>query len=256
MPEDSEKIHLKSAADLEGMRRACRLAAETLQEVSRLVRPGVNTLEINDAALAFMTAHGAKSATLNYRGYPKHLCTSINDVVCHGIPRATDVLKEGDIVNIDITVILDGWYGDCSRSYPVGQVTEPARLLLERAEEALMRGIGAVRLGGHISDIGDAVEKYLKPFGYTVVRALGGHGIGRHFHEGPYVPHHRTGGRSPKIQTGMTFTIEPMINEGHWDVSVDSKDGWTVRTKDGSLSAQFEHTLAVTDQGVEILTQA
>lgn len=254
MPEDSDKIHLKSSAELNGMRKACRLAAETLAEVSRLVKPGTHTLAINDAAAAFMAAKGAKSATFGYRGYPKHLCTSINEVVCHGIPRADDVLKNGDIVNIDITVILDGWYGDCSRTYAVGQITEPARLLMERSEEALMRGIGAVRIGGHISDIGEAIEKFLKPFGYSVVRALGGHGIGRFFHEGPYVPHHRQGGKSPKIQPGMTFTIEPMINEGHWDVTIDPKDGWTVRSKDGSLSAQYEHTLAVTDKGVEILT--
>lgn len=255
MPEDSDRIHIKTEEDLVGMRRACRLAAETLRMAGGMVKEGVSTLEINDACAAFMKANQAVSATMGYRGYPKHVCTSINEVVCHGIPKAKDRLKNGDLVNVDITVILGGWYGDCSRTFAVGSPSAPARLLLERSERAMEIGIEAVRPGEFMGTIGERIEAYLKPFGYGIVRALGGHGIGRHFHEGPFVPHHRQGSRGVRMKPGMTFTIEPMINEGHWDVYVDEADGWTVWTKDGSLSAQFEHTVLVTPTGVEILTR-
>ncbi|MBL8991884.1 MAG: type I methionyl aminopeptidase [Spirochaetia bacterium] len=251
---DSDKIILKTPEEIEKMRLAGRLAAQTLNLAGSMIRPGLSTLEIDKACVDFIKSHGALSATLHYKGYPKSICTSINDVVCHGIPNAKDILENGDIINVDVTVILDGFYGDTSKTFSVGQIPENAKKLVERTERAMMVGIEAVKPGAYVSDIGNAIESYLRPFRYGIVRALGGHGVGKYFHEAPFVHHHRQSKKGPKLKPGMTFTVEPMINEGRYDVFVDEGDGWTVYSKDGSLSAQFEHTIAVTERGFDILT--
>ncbi len=248
-------IRTKKAGELEKMRRAGRLAARVLNAVGEAVAPGVSTEELDALADRITTEAGAASAPYGYRGFPKHLCTSVNDVVCHGIPTPTDVLKEGDIVNVDITVKLDGYHGDTSRTFPVGPVSREAELLVSRTEKAMYRGIAAVRPGRYLYEVGKAIEKYISKFGYSIVRAYSGHGIGKRFHEDPMVLHHYSRANRIRMRPGMTFTVEPMINAGSsWDVEVSPDDGWTARTADGSLSAQFEHTVAVTEDGVEILT--
>ncbi len=199
---------------------------------------------------------GATSACLNYKGFPKSICTSVNNVVCHGIPNAAEVLKDGDIINIDVTVILNGFHGDTSRMFTVGEITEEARQLMEDTERSMYIGIGAVQPGSRVSDIGEAIDDFLTPRGYGIVRDLTGHGIGKKFHEQPSIPHYKQKMISNRIKPGMTFTVEPMVNRGDWRVVFDQSDGWTVRTADGSLSAQYEHTILVTDDGVEILTRA
>ncbi len=256
---DPTRIILKSPQDIQGMRLAGQLAVKTLNLAESMLAIGISTQEMNDACLAFVKANGAVSATLGYRGssptpFPGAICTSLNDVVCHGIPSKKVLLKNGDIINVDVTVILNGYHGDTSKTFTVGKVSENASLLVERTKEALNQGIQVVKPGAHLNEIGIAIDAYLKPFGYGIVRALGGHGIGKNFHEGPYVPHHKQSFKGPKLKPGMTFTIEPMINEGSFEVYVDRDDGWTIFTKDGGLSAQFEHTILVTDEGYEILT--
>lgn len=244
------------------MRAACKLAARTLREASKLVAPGVTTEEINTFVHEYTMDAGAVPAPLGYgadpvRGippFPKSVCTSINDVICHGIPSRDEVLKEGDIVNIDVTSILDGFHGDTSRTFLVGEVSPETRQLVEVTQACMMKGIGTVRAGSRIRDIGAAIEDYAHGFGYGVVKEYVGHGIGRSFHEPPQIPHCRTRGPNPRIKAGMTFTVEPMINIGSPGTVLDRTDGWTVRTVDGSLSAQFEHTILVTDSGQEILT--
>lgn len=235
------------------MRRAGRLAAETLLFVGPLVGPGVTTQEINDAVHDHIVSHGAVPAPLNYMGFPKSVCTSINEVICHGIPSPRQKLARGDIVNVDITVILDGWHGDTSATFYVGRPSEQARRVVEVSRACLERGIASVRAGGRVGDIGEAIQEYAESRGCSVVRQYVGHGIGRSFHEGPQVPHFRSPGDNVRLRSGMTFTIEPMINLGQWRARV-LKDGWTAVTIDGKLSAQFEHTVAVTDGGCEVLT--
>lgn len=249
-------IHLKSSAELKRMRDAGRLAAEVLHETGLRVRAGVSTMELNDFAHKLTLKRGAQSAPLNYKGFPRSICTSVNNVVCHGIPRKDEILKDGDIVNIDITVILNGYHGDTSRMFSVGTISDAARTLLADTEEAMWVGIRKIRPGGRISDIGEAIDDFLTPRKYGIVRDLTGHGIGRKFHEEPSVPHYRQNRVRNIMKPGMTFTVEPMVNRGDWRVTFDEDDGWTVRTVDGSLSAQFEHTCAVTDEGFEILTLA
>lgn len=244
------------------MRAACRLAARTLRMAGELVKPGITTEEINEAVHTYTIEAGAIPAPLNYgadpgRGvppFPKSVCTSINEVVCHGIPSKKDVLKEGDIVNIDVTTILDGFHGDTSRTFLVGQVAPETKQLVETTWECLHRGIRTIRPGGRIRDIGSAIQDYAEQFGYGVVREYVGHGIGRFFHEEPQIPHFRSSGKNPRIQAGMTFTVEPMINLGTHETILDPIDRWTVRTADKKLSAQFEHTILVTDDAYEILT--
>jgi methionyl aminopeptidase len=248
-------IHIKNRAEIQKMRDACRLAAEVLNETGARVAAGVNTLELNDFAEKLTRSRGATSAPLNYRGFPKSICTSINDVVCHGIPKKEDVLKEGDIINIDITVILDGFHGDTSRMFVVGEIPPATRRLIEDTERSMYTGIDAIQPNGRISDIGEAIDNFLTPKGYGIVRDLAGHGIGRVFHEEPSVPHYRQKTVRDRLRPGMTFTVEPMVNQGTYEVDFDQKDGWTVRTRDGALSAQFEHTCLVTDNGHEILTR-
>ena len=250
---NTERIVCLSRQEIEKMRKAGQTAAELLAYLEPMVKPGVSTLELNDAAEAWTQERGAISAPLGYHGFPKSICTSINDVVCHGIPNAKQVLKDGDIINIDVTPIVDGFHGDTSRTYFVGTPSPLAKKLVEVTEECMMRGIAAVKPGGRVGDIGAAIQEYAESNGFSVVRDFVGHGVGRTFHTAPQIPHYGTAGKGKKFRPGMVFTIEPMINEGTYEVEVMA-DKWTALTKDRKLSAQFEHTIAVTKDGVDILT--
>lgn len=236
------------------MRDAGKLAAEVLYETGLRVKPGVSTLELNDFAHQYTIKKGAESAPLNYKGFPKSICTSINDVVCHGIPKKNEILKEGDIINIDITVKYKGYHGDTSRTFLIGKVSENAKKLVEITEKAMWIGIQAVKPYKKICEIGEAIENFVSQYGYSIVRDLAGHGIGKYFHEDPIVPHYKNNEVKILMKPGMTFTIEPMINEGVYEVYIDKQDKWTVKTADGKLSAQFEHTILVTEDGYEVLT--
>lgn len=242
----------KDAETIARMRVAGRLAAQALQEVARHIEPGVTTDGLDRVGHEFLCDHGAYPSTLGYRGFPKSLCTSVNEVICHGIPDST-VLRDGDIVNIDITAYLDGVHGDTDATYFVGNVDEESKLLAERTHEAMMRGIRAVAPGRPINVIGRVIESYARRFGYGVVREFTGHGIGSWFHSGLVIPHFDDPTATTLMEPGMTFTIEPMLNLGthEWEMW---DDGWTVVTKDRRRSAQFEHTILVTDTGSEILT--
>ncbi|MBE9182870.1 type I methionyl aminopeptidase [Oculatella sp. LEGE 06141] len=250
---DNEPVVLLSKREIDKMRQAGGLAAELLDYLAPMVKPGVSTLELNDAAERWTQERGAKSAPLGYHGFPKSICTSVNEVVCHGIPNAKQILQDGDIINIDVTPVVDGYHGDTSRTYFVGEPSPVAKKLVEVTEECLMRGIAAVKPGGRVGDIGAAIQDYAESQGFSVVRDFVGHGVSRIFHTAPQIPHYGIQGRGKKFRAGMVFTIEPMINEGTWEVEV-LDDGWTAVTKDRKLSAQFEHTIAVTEDGVEILT--
>ena len=246
------QIKLYGAAAFEGMRRAGRLVADCLDMLTAEVKPGVPTGRLDLRVFEFARDHGAMPATLMYRGYRKATCTSINHVVCHGIPSEKP-LREGDIVNIDVTLILDGWHGDSSRMFPVGEIPRKAERLIEVTYEAMMRGIGAVRPGGTTGDIGAAIQSYVEPQHMSVVRDFCGHGLGRLFHDEPNIVHVGRPGEGIVLKPGMLFTIEPMINLGRPHVKVLS-DGWTAVTRDRSLSAQFEHTVGVTETGAEVFT--
>ena len=243
---------VRTPDEIAPMREASRIAAQALQEVGRHVRPGVTTDELDAVGHDFMVSRGAYPSTLGYRGYPKSLCTSLNEVICHGIPDTT-VLRDGDICNIDITAFVDGVHGDTNATFLVGDVDEESRLLVERTHEAMMRGIKAVRPGRALNVIGRVIESYAKRFGYGVVRDFTGHGVGPAFHSGLVVPHYDDPRATTLIEVGMTFTIEPMITLGTIDYDVWD-DGWTVVTKDRKRTAQFEHTILVTETGAEILT--
>ncbi|WNZ23344.1 type I methionyl aminopeptidase [Leptolyngbya sp. NK1-12] len=255
---DQEPIVLLSSREIEKMRQAGRMAAELLDYLEPMVQSGVSTLELNDAAEEWTQARGAKSAPLGYPSgsdnpFPKSICTSVNEVVCHGIPSAKQILRDGDIINIDVTPLLDGYHGDTSRTFFVGEPSPLARKLVEVTEECMWRGIRAVKPGARIGDIGAAIQEYAEANGFSVVRDFVGHGVGRIFHSGPQIPHYGTRGKGKKLRPGMVFTIEPMINEGTYEVEILA-DKWTAVTKDRKLSAQFEHTIAVTQDGVEVLT--
>jgi len=249
-------IIIKTPDQIEKIRLSSQLAAKTLEFVSKLIRPGVSTLSLNDIAHKYMLDHHAIPATLNYGGFPKSICTSINNVVCHGIPSSKQVLKEGDIINIDITTILDGYFGDVSATYPVGKISPKAEELLLRTKESLDLSIQSLQPGKSLNlCVGHVIEPYVKRFGFSVVKDLGGHGVGLKFHEDPFVYHFDTGDKKPILKPGMIFTIEPMVNaSSNWHVNIDPVDGWTVRTQDNSLTAQFEHTVLITDSGHEVLT--
>lgn len=236
------------------MRAAGKLAAEILQYIEPFVKPGVSTLELNDLCHEYTIKRGATCAPLNYKGFPKSICTSINDVVCHGIPKAADVLKDGDIINIDVTPILNGYHGDTSKTFMVGKVKPEIKKLVADTEKAMWIGIEQVKPGNRVNDISNAIDDFLTANGYGIVRDLMGHGIGKKFHEDPQIPHFRQTRLLTKLEEGMTFTIEPMVNLGAYNVVVSKSDKWTVRTKDGKWSAQFEHTVLVTHKGYEILT--
>ncbi|HRI36071.1 MAG TPA: type I methionyl aminopeptidase [bacterium] len=256
-----EKIIIKNPAEIEGIRKSSRLAAETLDMIERYIEPGISTDELDHICNAFMIEHGARSACIDYLGnnrwgkggYPKCTCISRNEVICHGIPNPDERLQDGDIVNIDVTTVLDGYFGDTSRTYLVGNVSAKKRKLVEVTEKAMYRGIEAIRPGGHIGDIGHAIMTYAEPLGYSVVREYTGHGTGVEFHEAPYIYHRAERGTGARIEPGMVFTVEPMINIGGYKTKL-LDDDWTVKTQDGQPSAQFEHTILVTETGYEILT--
>ena len=249
---DSRRITIHSAEDFAGMRAAGRLAAETLDMITTYVRPGVTTAELDRACHDFMIGRGAVPATLGYRGYQHSSCTSINHVVCHGIPGDRR-LVEGDVLNIDVTAILDGWHGDSSRMYVAGQPSTKAAKLMDVTYEALMRGVAAVRPGATLGDLGHAIQSFVEANRFSVVRDFCGHGIGRRFHEAPNILHFGKPGEGPVMRPGMFFTVEPMVNAGRPEVKV-LDDGWTAVTRDRSLSAQFEHMVGVTETGVEVFT--
>ncbi|GAA4818111.1 type I methionyl aminopeptidase [Sphingosinicella ginsenosidimutans] len=246
-------IKLHGPAGFAGMRAAGRVAAEILDALVPHIVPGVTTQEIDDIVFAEGKARGAIPATLNYRGYTKSCCTSINHVVCHGIPASDRVLRDGDIVNVDVTPIVDGWHGDSSRMYLVGDVPLKARKLVDVTWECMMLGIEQARPGNRLGDIGAAIQAHARKHRYGVVRDFCGHGVGRVFHDAPEIVHAAAPGTGPELRPGMFFTIEPMINIGRPDCKI-LEDGWTAVTRDRSLSAQFEHSIGITEDGCEIFT--
>ena len=248
------QVTIKTPAQQEQMRTAGRLAAEVLDMIGPYVVPGVTTDELNARCHDYIVnVQQAIPAPLNYRGFPKSICTSVNHVVCHGIPSPDKRLKQGDIVNVDVTVIKDGWHGDTSRMYAVGKIAPSAQRLIDITHEAMWIGIRQVRPGAHLGDIGAAIQTFVEPQHLSIVREYCGHGIGQIFHEDPQVLHYGERGQGLQLQAGMTFTVEPMVNAGKRHVRL-LPDGWTVITKDHSLSAQWEHTVLVTDTGYEVLT--
>jgi methionyl aminopeptidase len=246
---------LKSSEEIIKLREAGRLAALTLKHVGSFVKPGISTEELNTITHEFIVSHGAYPSPLNYHGFPKSICTSVNDVICHGIPSPDHILKEGDIVNIDVTVTLNEYFGDCSRTFFVGENIPEERVKLTKVtEESLAKAIVMAKHGNRIGDIGHSIQTFAEKEGFGVVRDFVGHGIGKVFHEKDLqIPHYGKSGTGLKIVRGMVFTIEPMINSGDWRSKL-MKDGWTAKTVDGKDSAQFEHTLAIVGDGVEILT--
>ena len=246
-------ITIHKPEDFIKMRASGKLAAQVLDFITDYVKPGITTLELNNLCHEMIVKNGAIPAPLNYKGFPKSICTSINHVICHGIPDDKK-LKDGDIVNIDVTVIVDGWHGDTSRMYLVGNPSIKARRLVDVTYEAMMLGIEQVKPGAHLGNIGHAIESYIKKFGYSSVRDYCGHGIGKIFHTNPSVMHFGAANTGPILEAGMFFTVEPMINAGSHHTKLNIADGWTVTTKDRELSAQFEHTVAVTETGYEIFT--
>jgi methionyl aminopeptidase len=247
-------VTIKTPAEQEQMRVAGRLAADVLDMIAPHIVPGVTTDELNTRCHEYIVGvQEAVPAPLNYRGFPKSICTSVNHVVCHGIPSPDKRLKQGDIINVDVTVIKDGWHGDTSRMYAVGKVAPAAQRLIDITREAMWIGIRQIRPGAHLGDLGAAIQAFVEPQHLSIVRDYCGHGIGRVFHEDPQVLHYGERGRGVELQPGMTFTVEPMVNAGKRHVRL-LPDGWTVITKDHSLSAQWEHTVLVTDAGYEVLT--
>ncbi|WP_329458164.1 type I methionyl aminopeptidase [Streptomyces sp. NBC_01497] len=252
LPDPYDGPDVQSAETVELMRIAGRIAADAREEAAKHIAPGVTTDELDRVAHTYLCDHGAYPSTLGYRGFPKSLCTSVNEVICHGIPDST-VLRDGDIVNLDVTAYINGVHGDTNATYPCGDVDEESRLLVERTKESLSRAIKAVRPGRQINIIGRVIESYAKRFGYGVVRDFTGHGINTAFHSGLVVPHYDSPHATTVIREGMTFTIEPMLTLGSYEHDMWD-DGWTVVTKDRGRTAQFEHTLVVTATGAEILT--
>lgn len=248
-------VEIKSPKEIEAMRVVSLMAGETLLLVGEKIRAGMSTEDINTLVHEDTVRRGARPAPLNYKGFPKSVCTSINDVVCHGIPSAKHVLKDGDIINVDVTHFFNGYYGDTSATFYIGTPSAQAKLVTETARKALDLGIAEVKDGARFGDIGAAIQQYVEAQGCSVVRDFVGHGIGRKFHEDPQVKHYGKRGSGERMKAGMIFTIEPMVNIGGWEVEIDPKDKWTVTTSDGSLSAQFEHTCLVTKTGVEVLTK-
>ena len=249
---DARNITLHQPGDFAGMRAAGRLAAETLDMIAAHVRPGVTTAELDRLCHDFMVDAGGVPATLDYRGYKHSSCTSINHVVCHGIPGERRLMN-GDVLNIDVTVLLDGWHGDTSRMYVAGQPSTKAARLMDITYEALIRGVEAIKPGATLGDVGHAIQTFVEANRFSVVRDFCGHGIGRRFHEAPNVLHYGRPGTGPVLRPGMFFTVEPMVNAGRPEVKV-LDDGWTAVTRDRSLSAQFEHMVGVTEDGLEVFT--
>ena len=246
-------ISIKSSREIELMRATCSLAKEVMEYIEPHVKPGVSTLEIDELCHKYIVEKGAYPSPLNYHGFPRSICTSLNEVICHGIPNKNDVLKDGDILNIDITTYLNKFHGDTNKTFLVGEVAPEIKELVDVTYQCMREGINQVRPGGHIGDIGAVIQEMAHGHGYSVVEEYCGHGIGREFHEEPQVVHVGKKGTGAEMKPGMTFTIEPMINLGERHCRV-LKDNWTVITKDGKTSAQFEHTILVTENGHEILT--
>jgi methionyl aminopeptidase len=246
-------VSIKTAREVQGIRVACQMAADTLLKVGDMIRPGITTEEIDRLVHEDTVRRGGICAPLNYHGFPKSVCTSVNEVVCHGIPGPR-VLKEGDIINVDVTTKYEGFFGDTSATFFIGKVSDEARHVTEVSRRSLELAIAEVKEGARLGDIGAAIQEYAEGEGCSVVRAFVGHGIGRVFHEAPQVSHVGKRGQGMRLKAGMVFTIEPMINLGHWEVEVLA-DKWTAVTADGSLSAQFEHTVVVTKAGCEVLTR-
>tara|TARA_B100000579_G_C22663178_1_gene771940 strand:+ start:93 stop:887 length:795 start_codon:yes stop_codon:yes gene_type:complete len=249
----SKNIPINKKEDFEKMRESGRLAAHVLDQLDTLIVPGISTLEINNFCHDLILKNKAIPAPLNYKGFPKSICTSVNHVVCHGIPSENKILKDGDIVNVDVTVILNDWFGDSSRMYVAGKTNKKNFSLLKTTYECLLIGIKMAKPGNHLGDIGYSIQKYAEEKNYSVVRDFCGHGIGKEFHTAPSVLHFGNAGEGPELLPGMFFTIEPMINIGDWKIKV-LQDGWTAVTRDKSLSAQFEHTIGITEAGNEIFT--
>lgn len=249
-----EKIIIKTPEQIDGIRKSSQLAAQTLEFIAPFVKEGVSTEFLNQKIDTFIRENGAIPATLGYGGYPKSSCISLNEVVCHGIPSEDTILKNGDILNIDVTTILNGYYGDTSKMYTVGEVSPKAEELIAVTKHCLDLGIEQVRPGNVFGNIGHVISRYAQAKGYSVVYEFCGHGVGVNFHEEPQVDHTSRRNTGPVMKPGMTFTIEPMINEGKPRVVVDKHDKWTARTIDLKLSAQFEHTILVTEDGYEVLT--
>ncbi len=247
-------IVLKSKNEIAIMRQAGLIVAQVLEQIREKVKPGVSTEDLDAFAYEFIVKHNAKPAFKGYRGFPASLCTSINNEVVHGIPSKRRVLKEGDIISIDVGAIRDGFVGDGAWTFPVGRVSDVAKRLLETTEGALAAGIAEVRPGKYLEDISGAVQDYAEARGFSVVREYVGHGIGRAMHEDPQIPNYRQGKRGPQLTPGMVLAIEPMVNQGTWETRT-LRDKWTVVTQDGKLSAHFEHTVAVTEDGPDILTE-
>ncbi|MCI6610481.1 MAG: type I methionyl aminopeptidase [Ezakiella sp.] len=245
-------ISIKTPKMIEGMKASGRILRSVHEELSKIIVPGISTLEIDSFVEKFLAEHGATPEQKGYMGFPFATCASVNDEICHGFPSEKP-LKEGDIVTIDMVVNKDGYLSDSAWSYAVGEISNEAKLLMDVTKEALYKGIEVVKPGAFFGDIGIVIEEYVKQFGFSIVEDFCGHGIGRYMHEDPQVLHYNSGIRGARMREGMVFTIEPMINVGTWKMKLD-KNGWTARTADGKLSCQYEHTMAVTKDGVRILT--
>ena len=245
---------VRTPEQIEGIRKAGAVNTGCLDAVANAIHVGMNTQEIDDICMAYCKEHNANPSCLNYEGFPKSVCTSINEVVCHGIPKKEDVLQPGDIVNVDMTLSVDGYFGDASRMFIIGQTSPEKEKLVRVTRECLQIGAEAAKPWGFVGDIGKAIEKHARRNGFSVVRDLCGHGVGLEFHEDPEVNHYNTRHRGMLLVPGMVFTIEPMINMGVPDVFIDEEDGWTVVTEDELPSAQWEHTFVMTENGLEVLT--
>ncbi len=248
---------IKTPQQIQGIRKSSHLAAQCLQYLGNLVRPGITTQFLDDKAVDFIRDHGATAATLGYKGYLKSICTSVNNIVCHGIPSDKFVLKNGDIINIDVTTILNGYFGDTSATFPVGTISPGNKKLLEVTRNSMYAAIACLAPGKYLNDcVGKVIQPYVEKYGFSVVRELGGHGVGLSFHEDLFVYHHNYPTNDTQLVAGMTFTIEPMVNAStDYHIALDRDDGWTIYTRDGSNSAQFEHTVLITPQGYEVLTK-
>ena len=245
---------IKTPEQIEGIRRSGVVNTGVLDLIEKEIHEGMTTAQIDRLVFDYTVSHGAIPAPLNYEGFPKSVCTSINDVVCHGIPSEKEILRDGDIINVDVSTILDGYFSDASRMFMIGNVSPEKRRLVEVTKECLEIGMEAAKPFGFVGDIGNAIQKHAEKNGYSVVRDLCGHGVGLKFHEEPEVTHFGRKGTGMLLVPGMVFTIEPMINMGRYDIYIDSDDGWTVLTDDGLPSAQWEHTFVMTETGLEILT--
>ncbi|WP_294392895.1 type I methionyl aminopeptidase [uncultured Clostridium sp.] len=244
---------IKSAEDIEGIRKSAEVNNGVLNLVASKIKAGMSTAEIDKLVYDYTVAHGAIPAPLNFEGFPKSVCTSINNEVCHGIPDEKVILQDGDIVNVDVSTILNGYYSDASRMFMIGNVSPEAERLVKVSRECMIKGVEAIKPWGFLGDIGAACEEHAHKNGYSIVRLLGGHGVGNEFHEDPFVPHIGEAGTGMLLVPGMVLTVEPMVNEGTYDVFEDADNGWTIYTGDDKLSAQWEHTILITEDGVEIL---